>query len=73
MFIGSIDWKKTGEIEKKKERKAYLNSLAQLSLPNSTSVETIREDTDKFPLQQNTNDEGENTDASDDLLTISKS
>ena len=66
MFIGSIDGRKTSEIEKKKNRKAYLSSLAQPGVSNSTTVETIQDDTDKSPLQLNTNDEGENTDASDD-------
>ena len=66
VFIGSIDRKKIGEIEKKKKRKTYLISLAQPSLTSSTTIEIIREDTDKSPLQLNTNDEGENTDASDD-------
>ena len=66
MFIGSSDGRKTGEIDKKKKRKAYLlNSLALPSLTRSTTVETIWEDTYKSPLQLNTNDVGENTDASD--------
>ena len=43
-----------------------MNSLAQLSLLNSTTVKTIRVYTDKSPLHLNTNDERENTDASDD-------
>ena len=66
MFIGSIERNKIGEMEKKKKRKAYSNSLAQPSLTISTTVETIREDTDKSLLQLNTKDEGENTVASDD-------
>ena len=48
-----------------------MNSLAQSSLSNCTIVETIREDTDKPPLQLNTNDETENTDASEDYEYLS--
>lgn len=66
MFIGSVDGRKTDEIERKMKRKAYLSSLAQPSVSNSTTVGTIRDDTDKSPLQLNTNDEAENTDSSDD-------
>ena len=43
-----------------------MNSLAQPNPSNSTTVEIIREDTHKSPLQLNINDEGKNTDASDD-------
>ena len=41
-----------------------MNYFAQPSLVINTTVETITEDTDKSPLQLNTKDEGENTDAS---------
>ena len=43
-----------------------MNSSAQPSLSNSKTGENIRKDTDNSSLQLNINDEGENTDPSDD-------
>ena len=62
-----FNWReKAGGFENRKRRKGYLNYLAKPKLSNSTTVETIRENTDKSPLQPNVNDGGENTAASDD-------
>ena len=55
MFIGSIDVKNTGEINKNEKRKQYLHSLTQPRPSNSTEVELVSDDTDSS-IEINTDD-----------------